>query len=440
MNARALLVGLHRAALDEVHAGRALARALEADDPGPGPFVVLAAGKAACAMAEAARATLGARIVRGAVTTKDGHAREIPGLDVREASHPLPDGRSEAAGRAALASASALSASEQLIVLISGGASALWCVPAPGLALAEKRAATASLLRASIAIGELNAVRKHLSSLKGGGLLRAAAGRRVRVYAISDVPGDALEEIGSGPASPDPTRFRDALAAVRAHHGLEAELSPGVRARLARGVAGELAETLKPGDPLAARSDGRVVASLEAALAAAVRAAETQGLRVRSLGRALDADVVELAARLAAQVTRARAEGIDLLVAGGEPTVTVRGSGRGGRAQELAVRLAISLAGVSHWTALCAGTDGSDGPTDAAGAFADPDSLARAHAFGLEPSASLAHSDVYPLLAATGDLFRTGPTETNVSDLLLVRVQQGAAQGTIARACEAGSG
>ena len=160
----------------------------------------------------------------------------------------------------------------------------------------------------------------------------------------------------------------------------------------------------------------------------------------RALGRALDADVVGLAAYLAAQVRRAQADAIDVLVAGGEPTVTVRGSGQGGRAQELAVRLAISLAGVSGWTALCAGTDGSDGPTDAAGAFADPGSLARAHALGLEPSASLARSDVYPLLAATGDLFRSGPTETNVSDLLLVRVRQSPGQGTIARACEAGSG
>jgi glycerate-2-kinase len=291
-----------------------------------------------------------------------------------------------------------------------------------------------------MAIGELNAVRKHLSSLKGGGLLRAARGRRVRVYAISDVPRDALADIGSGPASPDPTRFGDALAAVRAHHGLEAELAPALRARLARGAAGELDETLKPADPLAARGDGRVVASLDTALEAVVRAGQKQGLRVRSLGRALDADVVDLAPRLAAQVLRARADGMELLIAGGEPTVAVRGSGRGGRAQELALRLAVSLAGESGWIALCAGTDGSDGPTDAAGAFADPDLLARAHALGLESATSLARSDVHPLLAATGDLFRTGPTETNVADLLLVRVRQASAQGTIARACEAGSG
>jgi glycerate-2-kinase len=154
-----------------------------------------------------------------------------------------------------------------------------------------------------------------------------------------------------------------------------------------------------------------------------LRAAKTHGLRAHSLGRALDADVADLAPRLAAEVRRARADGLDLLVAGGEPTVRVRGSGRGGRAQELAVRLALELAGESGWTALCAGTDGSDGPTDAAGALADPGSLSRAASLGFAPRARLASSDVHPMLEATGDLFRTGPTETNVADLLLVRVR-----------------
>ena len=439
MSDRALLVALHRAALDEVHAGRALARALAEDDPGPGPFALLAVGKAATAMAEAARSALGTRIARGQVTTKNGHAREIPGFDVREAGHPVPDARSEAAGRDALALASELGDDETLLVLISGGASALWCAPAPGLALADKRAATECLLRASVVIPEQNAVRKHLSSLKGGGLLRAARGRRVRVYALSDVPGDALSDIGSGPASPDPTRFSDALAVVRAYR-LEAALPKPVLAQLARGVAGELEETVKPSDPRTVHCAGRVIASLDAALAAAVRAGQERSLRVRSLGRALDADVAELAPRLAREIVRARADGFDLLVAGGEPTVRVRGAGRGGRAQELAVRLSLELGGVRGWSALCAGTDGSDGPTDAAGAFADADLPTRAGARGFDVSASLSTSDVHPLLAASGDLFQTGPTETNVADLLLVCLRRASVRGTIADACEAGSG
>jgi len=424
VSARELLAALHAVALDAVHAGRALERALEADDPGTGPFQLLAAGKAGCAMAEAAISVLGTRIASGAVTTKDGHARRIAGLEVREAAHPLPDSRSEAAARDALLRAGSLAGAEQLIVLISGGASALWCAPAAGITLAEKRALTRTLLRSGVSIRELNTVRKHVSAIKGGGLVRAAAGRRVRVYAVSDVPGDALSEIGSGPASPDPTRFRDALEIVRAHR-VEHGLAPSVREHLERGASGEIEETLEPDDARAALCEGRVVASLDDALAAVSTAAKARGLRARALGRALDDDVADLAPRLADEVRRARADGFDLLVAGGEPTVTVRGSGRGGRAQELAVRLALELSSEPGWAALSAGTDGSDGPTDAAGAWADPASLARAGALGFEPRSRLAASDVYPMLDAAGDLFRTGPTQTNVADLLLVRVQPG---------------
>lgn len=428
MSARALLAALHAAALEAVHAGRALERALAAEDPGPGPFVLLCAGKAACAMAESAQRVLGARVAGGAVTSKDGHAHGMAGLEVREAAHPLPDARSQAAARDALARARALRGAEELVVLLSGGASALWCAPAAGIPLAEKRALGETLLRSAVPIGELNTVRKHLSAIKGGGLVRGAGGRRVRVYAVSDVAGDSLSEIGSGPATPDPTRFRDALEVLRAR-GLERGLAPSVRAHLERGASGGLEETLKPRDALAALCDGRVVASLDDALAATLRAARARGLRARSLGRALDADVADLASRLAGEIRRARSDGLDLLVAGGEPTVTVRGSGRGGRAQELAVRLALELASEPGWTALSAGTDGSDGPTDAAGAWADPGSPARAASLGFEPRARLAVSDVYPMLEATGDLFRTGPTQTNVADLLLVQVRTGSSLG-----------
>ena len=422
MSERALLAELHRAALDEVHAGRALTRWLVAADPGPGPFVLLAAGKAACAMAEAASAVLGARVAGGEVTTKDGHARALPGLVVREAAHPLPDERSVVAGRAALARAAALGGDEQLLVLLSGGASALWCAPAAGLTLDDKRAANAALLASGLPIGSLNAVRKHLSVLKGGGLVRAARGRRVRVFAVSDVPGDSLADIGSAPASPDPTRFADALDALRAH-GCEAALPGAVRAHLARGAEGQLEETLKPEDPLVRVCSGRVVASLDHALARARREAEARGLRVRALGRALDGDVERVATRLAREVTRAANAGVELVIAGGEPTVRVRGGGRGGRAQELALRLALALEGERGWTALCAGTDGSDGPTAAAGAFADANTLARARTRSLDPRAALDESDANPLLAALGDLFTTGPTETNVADIALVRMQ-----------------
>jgi glycerate-2-kinase len=423
VSARAQLAELHRAALDAVHAGRALERALAARDPGPGPFVLLAAGKAGGAMAEAALRALGPRIARGAVTTKDGHARPLPRLQIREAAHPLPDARGEAAAREALALAESLGADEQLLVLLSGGASALWCAPATGISLADKRRTTELLLRTDAEIRELNTVRRHLSAVKGGGLARAARGRPIRLFAVSDVRGDCLEDIGSGPVTADPTRFADALDVLR-RHALHGEVPSAVRARLERGAAGSLDETAKPGDPVLARASSQVIASLDVALGAARRAAESLGLRARVLRDALYGEVDAVARALARAVRDARADGVELLIAGGEPTVLVRGSGRGGRAQELALRLALALAGERDFSALCAGTDGSDGATPAAGAFSDATTLARAAALGLDVRAQLARSDSHPLLAALGDLHVTGPTDTNVADLALVLVRR----------------
>ncbi|MFI5316141.1 MAG: glycerate kinase [Myxococcota bacterium] len=418
MSPRELLAELQRAAVAAAHAGRALERALASRDPGPGPFVLLAAGKAACAMAEAAQRALGPRIARGEVTTKDGHGRPLARLTLREAAHPLPDARSAAAARSALELAASVRPDESLLVLLSGGASALWCAPAEGLTLADKRRTTELLLRTDAEIHELNTVRRHLSALKGGGLARAARGRRVRVFAVSDVRGDSLADLGSGPASADPTTFADALSVLHAHR-LAGEVPRAVLARIERGAAGELAETLEPGDPILASVSAEVVASLELALAAAARAAEARGLRARVLPDALYGEVDSVARALAGAARAARADGADLVIAGGEPTVVVRGSGQGGRAQELALRVALALQG-EDFTALCAGTDGSDGATSAAGAFSDATSLARASALRLDVRAQLARSDAHPLLAALGDLFVTGPTETNVADLALV--------------------
>ncbi len=420
MSARELLVGVHTAALKAVHAGTAVERALAAIDP-PRVCTVLGAGKAACAMARSAAQVLGSGVVGSLVVTKDEHSFPIPRLEVIEASHPIPDARSVDAAERALQLARGLGDADVLLALISGGASALWCAPAPGVTLKEKRDITQQLLAAGAEISEINAVRKHLSRIKGGGLLEAALPARVLTLAVSDVAGDRPDHIGSGPTVPDPTSFADALAVLR-DRGVEESVPEAVRRHLERGAAGECAETLKPGAVPDDRFEFRVVAALEDALEAARVEADSRGQRTRLLGAILYGEARELARSLAARARSLRNEGGGLLIAGGEPTVRVRGAGRGGRCQELALAFALELGGARGITALFAGTDGSDGPTAAAGAFADPGTLERAAARGLDARAHLEGNDSHSLLSASGDLYVTGPTQTNVSDLALIHI------------------
>jgi glycerate-2-kinase len=412
---RDVLVAIWRAAVGAVHAGRALEPAL-ASERFADEVELLAVGKAASAMAEAARRVLGERLVGGLVTTKDGHGRALPGLELREASHPLPDARGLAAAEAALERAAAAPRERDLLVLVSGGASALWPAPVPGVSLADKRAVTDALLRAGADILQINAVRKHLSRIKGGGLARAAAGRRVAAYLISDVAGDPPDAIGSGPTAPDPTTHRSALAAL-ARHALLDSIPAAARAHLEAGARGRVPETPKPGDACFARVEHRVVATLDDALAAAGRAARERGLARVALGRALDGEAEVVARALAARVLEA--SGATLFVAGGEPSVRVRGDGRGGRMQHAALAFALAIEG-REAIGLFAGTDGSDGPTPAAGAIVDGSTAARARALGFDPAAHLARADASPLLEATGDLLVSGPTDTNVGDIALV--------------------
>ncbi len=359
------------------HAGAAVARSLRERDPGPEPIHVLAVGKAACAMAQGAHEVLGTRIVAARVTTKDEPELTLPGFVCGAAAHPLPDDRSVTAARDALDFAAGLGAGERLLVLISGGASALWCAPAEGLTLAAKRELTQELLRSGADIAELNAARIAHSRIKGGGLARALGGACLTTLAVSDVAGDDPQVIGSGPT---------------------------------------VGETGPVGDY-------RVVASLARALAAVDAAAIESGLRARELGAMMYGDVETVCADLVAALAAAREDGIELLVACGEPTVRVRGAGRGGRAQQLALLFARAIDGRSDTTALFAGTDGSDGPTDAAGAFCDSSSGARARALGLDLFDHIDRNDAYPLLARLDDLYTTGPTHTNVNDLALIRVR-----------------
>ena len=393
----------------------------------PGSRVsVVAAGKAAPAMARAFQARAEPLALRGLVVTKDGHGGGPAALALREAGHPVPDARSAAAGRAALEVAAHAGPDEALVVLLSGGASALLTAPLPGLSLAELSATTELLLRSGAEIAELNCVRKHLTAVSGGRLLAATRARQVFVLAVSDVLGDDLATIGSGPCAADPTTHADALA-VLARHALLGRVPPAVREHLEQGALGRRPESLKAGDPVLARVHSVVLASNRDALVAALREARARGFEARLVSDRLHGEARVLGARLAALArSLRRRERATLLVAGGEPTVTVRGAGRGGRAQELALAAALVLSGDAGVALLAAGSDGSDGPTDAAGAHADGFTLARGAALGLDAQRRLDANDSHGFFAREGGCFVTGPTGTNVMDLVLVRVAAGA--------------
>jgi glycerate-2-kinase len=404
---------LRREGRELVVAGRALA---------PGArLVVLAVGKAAAAMASALEEVAGDAVAGGLAVTREGCERPLRRLALRTTAHPVPDARCEAAAREAIALVEGAAPEDVLIVLLSGGASSLLACPAPGLALEDLAEVTRRLLAAGAGIEELNAVRKHLSAVAGGRLARRARAQRIEVLALSDVPGDRLDVIGSGPFAADPTTFADALGALAARGVLE-EMPERVRAHLAAGARGEREETPKPGDPALGRVRHALLATNRMAIDAVLRAAERAGLAAEPLPGMLRGEAREAARALVARARMARGRAPRLLVAGGETVVTLRGTGRGGRSQELALAAALALDGGPPTALLAAGTDGSDGPTDAAGAYADEATLSRARAAGLDARAALAANDSNGFFAVEGGLFTTGPTRTNVMDLALVRV------------------
>ncbi len=431
--ARTRLTAIFGAALAAVDAGAAVRRVLHRDGAqlavagralAPNArLVVLAAGKAAAAMAGAVEAVAADQIVAGLAVTKDGHGRALARIAVRESSHPVPDARCEAAAREVLEMAAATRPDDVLVVLLSGGASSLLACPQPGLTLEEIAATTAALLAAGAEIRELNTVRKHLVEVSGGRLARAACSRRIEVLVVSDVLGDPLDVIGSGPCTPDPSTFADALA-VLAAHALRDRIPSRVLAHLEAGARGERDESPKPGDPRFARVRTTLVASLGDALQAAEAAAREHGMRPFAVSAHLRGEARDAGRRLAALARAlAPADVPTCLLVGGETTVTVRGAGRGGRSQELALAAAIEIAGCDDLALLAAGTDGSDGPTDAAGAFADGATVARAASLGIDAARALGDNDAYGFFAQEGGLFRTGPTGTNVMDLVLIEVQ-----------------
>lgn len=382
---------------------------------------IVGAGKAAIGMARGALEVLGDRVSGGAVTVPHGAGAELPGIDVWEGAHPVPDTHGLAGAVAALAVARSAREEDLVICLLSGGASALWPAPPPPVGLSEVREVTSALLRAGAAIGELNAVRKHLSGIAGGGLARAAHPARVLTLALSDVVGSALEVIGSGPTVPDSTTHAQAMEVLR-RHGVRAPAA--VLAHLQGGAAGWAAETPGPGDDVFRRASAYVVGSVRDALAGAARAAEALGYRAEIVADNLGGEARDAAREIAALARRRRRENADghprALLLGGETTVTVRGGGRGGRNQELALALALELADDEGMVAATLGTDGVDGPTPAAGAIVDGGTVARGRARGEDARAALHRNDSHTFFRATGEAIVTGPTGTNVGDVVLV--------------------
>lgn len=388
---------------------------------------VAGAGKAAAAMAAAFDAAWPSDTpLEGLVVTRYGHAQDAGRIEVVEAGHPMPDEAGRAAARRMLAAAGELGADDLLVVLLSGGGSSLLALPVDPVPLDELRELTAALLASGAPIDEMNIVRRHLSRIQGGWL---AASTRARVHAlvISDVAGDDLAAIASGPCSADPSTHADALDVLRRWR-IEAPAS--ARAWLEAGARGDAPETPKPGDARLARTEARLVGSGHASLEAAARRLRTAGIGSIVLGDTLTGEARDVARVHAGIVRELLAHGEQsfgergrrpvALLSGGECTVTLRGKGRGGRNTEFLLALAESLGPVPGVWAMAADTDGIDGVMDNAGAILAPDTLARASAAGIDARARLDDNDAYGFFEALGDLVVTGPTRTNVNDFRLI--------------------
>ena len=394
-----------------------------------GRVVLVGAGKASAAMAQAVEELLGDRLDRGVVVVKHDHTALLKRVRQLEAAHPVPDADGEAGARAVESELTGLTSRDLVIACWSGGASALLPAPRDGVTLADKQAVTRLLLASGGDIAALNAVRKHLSRLKGGQLARRTQPAAVMCLVVSDVIGDDLATIGSGPFIADPTTFAE-VAALLQRLGLADRLPAAVAQLVADGVAGRIAETPKPGDPCFARVHHHLVANNAMTVAAIAQAAAAAGYRPEIWRQPLVGEARAAGATFAGAALHHLARGGRVcLIAGGETTVTLgTGHGLGGRNQEFALAAAGMLATARHprvpapVAILAAGTDGSDGPTDAAGAFADTTTHTRARAAGLDLEQHLNHHDAYPFFARLGDLLQCGPTGTNVMDVAVALV------------------
>jgi hydroxypyruvate reductase len=387
---------------------------------------VIGVGKAGAVMALAVEALLGDRLRDGHVIVKYGHGGPAKRVTLHEAGHPIPDEAGVQATRRLIDFVNGRGPRELLICLISGGGSALSPAPVEGVTLAEKQEMTRLLLACGATIHEINALRKHISRIKGGQLARLAAPATLVTLVLSDVVGDSLDVIASGPTVPDASTFADCLEILRKYH-LLGQIPGAIRRHLEAGLSGAIPETPKPGDAAFTHTQTLIIGRNLQALEAASRQAAALGYRPLILSSAVEGETREVAKVHAAIAKEVLASGHPLaapacLLSGGETTVTLHGQGKGGRNQEFALAAALEIRGVPGIAVLSGGTDGTDGPTDAAGALADWATWTRAERLGLQPRLSLEQNDAYPFFERLGDLLITGPTQTNVMDVRVLLV------------------
>jgi glycerate 2-kinase len=380
-------------------------------------------GKAGRPMARATASALEGKVAAGVIAVPKGEGGSLDSVRLIETGHPLPDEGSREAAQAMLELVSRAGENDLVIALISGGGSAMISVPPVGVSSSDKEAVFRLLLRSGADITEFNTVRKHLSRVKGGRMAQAAHPARVWALMLSDVPGDDPSVIASGPFSPDPATYGDARK-VLLERKLYDSIPDAVRAHIEAGVSGTITETPKPGDPALERVSLAVIGSNRVAIDTAADAAKNEGVdTVRILPGFLRGEARECARAFVEELRKAEASTPRgrsvVLIAGGETTVTVHGKGKGGRNQEFALSAAVQMDGMPGMAVLSAGTDGIDGPTDAAGAYADGTTISRAAALGLSPLGHLDRNDAYPFLQALSDLIVTGPTGTNVTDIAI---------------------
>ena len=387
-------------------------------------------------MARAVGQVVGDRLDGGVVIVKEGYAGEstttttagdepsIHAISILEAGHPIPDERGVSGAGQLIDILKDTQPDDLVISVISGGGSALLVSPAPGLALKDLQDLTSALLASGATINEINSLRKHLEQVKGGGLARLAAPATLITLILSDVVGDPLDVIASGPTVPDPSTFSEAYQVLKRYDILD-KVPQAVIAQLQHGLQGQIPETPKPGDALFSRVQNVIVGSNQQAAQAGLTQAQAEGFQALLLTTFLQGEARQAGGLLAAIARQVSKKGQPIprpacLIAGGETTVTLRGDGLGGRNQEMALSAVSELAGLPDLALITLATDGGDGPTDAAGAVVTGETLARAHQLGLNPEDFLARNDSYHFFSALDDLLCPGPTQTNVNDLAFI--------------------